>query len=180
MPVLETERLILRLPELIDVPRIQMLVSERDVAATTLNIPHPYPENGAVEWFERQQALAEAGNPNQTFAIILKSENQFIGSLAVRVNRDHANAELGYWIGKPYWGQGYMSEAVKRVLRYGFEELRLHRIYSNHFGHNPASGRVMQKAGMTYEGTFPQHILKWGEFVDLVHYGITRADYERA
>ncbi|MBZ0279365.1 MAG: GNAT family N-acetyltransferase [Anaerolineae bacterium] len=176
-PALESERLILRMPTFEDVPRIQEFVSDRAIAATTLNIPHPYPEDGAVAWVQRRYKLAESGD-DHCFAMILKAENRLIGAVMIRINHEHAHAEMGYWLGKPYWGQGYMTEAVRRVVQFGFDDLRLQRVYANHLGMNPASGRVMQKAGMRYEGTFPKHILKWGVFVDLVHYGITREDYE--
>ena len=82
------------------------------------------------------------------------------------------NGELGYWIGKPYWGRGYCTEAAREMVRYGFEILGLHRIHSNHFGSSPASGRVMQKIGMIREGTRREHYKKWGEYEDRVEYGL--------
>jgi len=177
-PTLETARLILRVPVMEDAPRVQELVSDQAIAATTLNIPHPYPENGAVEWVERRLKMAEAGEGEYGYAIIHKAQAQFIGTITMRVNQEHARAEVGYWLGKTYWGEGYMTEALCRLIQFGFEDLLLQRVYANHLHINPASGRVMQKAGMRYEGTFPKHILKWGEFVDLVNYGITREDYD--
>ncbi|NEP60397.1 MAG: GNAT family N-acetyltransferase, partial [Symploca sp. SIO2G7] len=91
---------------------------------------------------------------------------------------ENANAELGYWIGVLYWSKGYCTEAAKAVVQYGFEVIGLHRIQAAHFPHNPASGRVMQKIGMSYEGYRRQHILKWGKFEDLELYGILKSDWQ--
>ena len=85
---------------------------------------------------------------------------------------------MGYWIGKPYWTKGYASESTRALLQYGFDTLGLNRIFAHHMTKNPQSGRVMQKIGMTYEGTLPQHIRKGDDFEDLTLYGITRNQYD--
>ena len=77
----------------------------------------------------------------------------------------------------PYWKQGYCTEAARAVLRYGFETRGLNRIGARHLARNPASGRVMQKLGMHYEGTRRQHVLKWGVFEDIVLYAILKSEY---
>ena len=87
------------------------------------------------------------------------------------------HGELGYWLGVPFWNQGYCTEAALAVVQYGFEVLRLHRIYASHMIRNPASGRIMQKIGMTYEGCQRQHVQKWGVFEDLATYGILQSEY---
>ncbi len=74
----------------------------------------------------------------------------------------------------------YVTEAARAVINFGFEKLSLHRIQATHFGNNPASGRVMQKVGMLYEGCRRQHTLKWGEYRDIKLYGILRYDWETA
>ena len=93
------------------------------------------------------------------------------------LSQPHANAEMGYWIGKPYWNQGYGTEAAGGILQYAFEQLDLNRVYAAHFRRNPASGRIMQKIGMTYEGCLRQHIKKWDSFEDMEYYGILRSEY---
>jgi RimJ/RimL family protein N-acetyltransferase len=80
-------------------------------------------------------------------------------------------------MGVPFWNHGYCSEAARALVTYGFEQMGLHRIYAFHFARNPASGRVMQKAGMTCEGTLRQHVKKWERYEDLVAYGILRSEY---
>ena len=91
----------------------------------------------------------------------------------------HRHAELGYWIGVPYWGNGYATEAAKAVVRYGFEQIKLNRIFAHHFKHNPASGKVLRNIGMKYEGCMRQHVLKWGQFVDLELYSILHEEIDR-
>ena len=78
-----------------------------------------------------------------------------------------------------YWGKGYATEAAREMLGYGFESLGLHRIFATCFPHNPASGRILKKIGMQYEGCQRQHLLKWGQFVDSELYGILRREWAR-
>jgi len=96
----------------------------------------------------------------------------------VRIEPDHRRAELGYWVGVPYWGNGYATEAARAVVKYGFGTLGLHRIFASHFANNPASARVLRKIGMRYEGRLRGHVLKWGEFLDLEMYGMLASDAE--
>jgi RimJ/RimL family protein N-acetyltransferase len=174
---LETERLRLRPAELADAPALQALVSDRRIAATTLNIPYPYPDNGALDWLQRLQERRAQGHEDVTFAIIRKSDSTLMGAVGIHP-RHSFQAEIGYWIGVPYWGQGYMTEAVRRVIKFGFDVMNLQRIHAWYFTHNPASARVMQKAGMTFEGVMRQHYVKWGAFVDAGCYSILRHEFE--
>ena len=111
-------------------------------------------------------------------AVTLLSDGRQIGGIGLRVDDQHKNAELGYWLGVPYWGQDYATEASRRMLRFGFEDLQLHRIYASHFSHNPASGRILRKLGMRYEGCQREHLLKWDRFVDSELYGILRREWQ--
>jgi RimJ/RimL family protein N-acetyltransferase len=96
----------------------------------------------------------------------------------LRVDNQNQHAELGYWIGLPHWGNGYATEAATEVLRYGFEDLQLHRIFASHFAHNPASGGILKKLGMHYEGCQRQHLRKWDQFVDSELYGLLRQEWD--
>jgi len=174
MSVLETKRLLLRPLELSDADLMLPLVNDYDVAANTLNIPFPYPDDMAAEFIARAQSYWQDGSA-YTFAIVRKDDTTFMGCIGLHPN-SHRAAEMGYWLGKLFWGQGYATEAASRLLHYAFEELDLNRVFASHFASNLASGRVMQKAGMTYEGTMRQHVLKWGSFKDLVYYAIVRGD----
>jgi RimJ/RimL family protein N-acetyltransferase len=96
--------------------------------------------------------------------------------VGLRIEADHGRAELGYWIGVPYWGNGYATEASRTLVKYGFETLGLHRIFASHVVRNSASARVLRKIGMRHEGCQRGHILKWGEFLDLEIYGMLASD----
>jgi RimJ/RimL family protein N-acetyltransferase len=113
-------------------------------------------------------------------AIRLRSDGRLCGGVGLHPETPHHHAELGYWIGVPYWGNGYATEAAKAVVRYGFEHLKLNRIFAHHFKHNPASGKVLRKIGMKHEGCMRQHVLKWGQFVDLELYSILRQEMDSA
>ena len=168
---LETQRLHLRPFSLTDVPIIQKLAGDEAIAATTLNIPHPYEDGMAEEWIGSHQERFEKGEAI-IFAITLRDEKTLIGAIGLEINQPHERAELGYWIGKPYWNKGYCTEAAKEVVRFGFVTYKMHRIYATHFSRNKASGRVMEKIGMQHEGRLRRHVKKWGRFEDLEIYGI--------
>ncbi len=147
-PELRTGRLVLRPFTLADAPTVQRLAGDRDIASNTLNVPHPYEDGMAKAWISTHQQQFQDGDL-VNFAIVLQRDGALIGAISLmEINRQHENTELGYWIGKPYWNNGYCTEAARAVVRYGFSVLGLHRIHSVHLGRNPASGRVMKKAGM--------------------------------
>jgi [ribosomal protein S5]-alanine N-acetyltransferase len=176
-PTLTTDRLVLRPFARTDAPLVQRLAGEREVALNTEHIPHPYPDGAAVAWIETHQEKFDAAG-EIVFAIDLRGDG-LIGAIGIIPNRAHDRAEIGYWIGKPFWNKGYASEAAAAVIRFGFEELKLNKIVAVHFSRNPASGRVMQKNGMRHEGTLRQNHKKWGQYVDVEAYGILREEWER-
>ncbi len=175
-PVLETARLRLRPYALTDAPDLQRLAGDQAIAATTLNIPHPYPDGAAEVWIGTH-AAKWAAQEELIFAITLRATGGLLGSAGLMIQAAHGQAELGYWIGVPYWNQGYATEAVRAVLDCGFLTLELSRIHAHHMTHNPASGRVMEKAGMRREGFSPQALKKDGRLVDAVFYGALRHEW---
>jgi len=175
-PVLKTRRLLLRAAEPRDAAEIRRLAGAREVAATTLNIPHPYPEGAAESWIARQAQGWQDGT-DAGFSIFERDEEALVGGVGLRLAPDHRRAELGYWIAVPYWNRGYCTEAAVETLRFGFEELALYRIHASHFANNPASGRVMEKIGMRHEGCRRGHVLKWGEFLDLEEYAVLAEEW---
>ena len=170
--ILRTKRLVLRPFTLADAPRVQELAGAREVALNTLMIPHPYPDGAAEEWIGTHEAKLAEGVMN--FAI---DDGALVGAIGLIVKRADDVAEIGYWIGVPYWGRGYATEAAAEVVRYGFEERGLNKIYAACFVRNPASGRVLQKLGMRREGTLRQQHKKWDEYVDVDFYGILRREF---
>ena len=176
-PPLLTEKLLLRSLTLEDAQDVQHLAGERDIASTLSNMPHPYEDGMAEEWirscsgkFEKDEAL--------NFAIIRRTDKKLIGEIELRLDRENESGELGYWIGKPYWNCGYATEAARAVVAYGFEVLKLNRVQAKHFKRNAASRRVLEKIGMCYEGCLRQHVKKWGNFEDIIGYGMLKADYD--
>jgi [ribosomal protein S5]-alanine N-acetyltransferase len=131
-----------------------------------------YKDGMAEEWIGTH-ATKLAKDESVSFAITLRSSGALVGAIGLELSVEHSRAELGYWIGKQYWGQGIATEAAREIMIYGFEALGLRRIYAHHIARNPASGRVMAKIGMKHEGTLRQHIKKWGFFEDAEVWGIT-------
>lgn len=170
-PVLETPRLLLRPFALSDAPEVQRLAGALEVADTTLNLPHPYEDGVAEAWISGHAARFAAGEA-AVCAIVLRDGARLIGCIGLSRDKRHRRAELGYWLGLPYWNREYMTEAAGALVEYGFSRLDLHKIEASHLARNPASGRVMEKIGMTREGRLGGHILKNGMFEDLVVYGL--------
>jgi RimJ/RimL family protein N-acetyltransferase len=154
---------------------VHKLAAERVIASTTLNIPYPYEEGMAEAWIAAQESAWELGEA-ATFAITEATEG-FVGVIGLSIEPNHWRAEAGYWVGLPYWGRGYATEALAAIIAFGFRQLDLNRIHATHFTRNPASGRVMIKAGMRFEGCLRQHFLKWGQFEDVASYSILRSEY---
>jgi RimJ/RimL family protein N-acetyltransferase len=174
LPWLETARLILRPYRETDIAELVPLIGTREVAATTLRIPYPYTEREASDF------LARAGDSEDEIrlAITLRADGRLCGGIGLRLAPEHQHAELGYWLGVPYWGQGFGSEAARELMRYGFEDLNLHRIFASHFKGNSASGKILKKIGMRYEGCQRQHIRKWDQHIDSELYGILRQEWK--
>jgi len=175
-PTLKTDRLTLRPFALDDANVLRPLVGDKDIAATTLSIPHPYPDGEAERWISKTHEKYQEGIA-AAFAIILNDTGKIVGSISIWIEHKHSHAELGYWIGKPYWNNGYCTEAGQAILSYGFKERDLNRIHAHHMTKNPQSGKVMQKMGMSYEGTLRQHVMKDGKYQNLAIYAITKDQY---
>ncbi|MEP6832618.1 MAG: GNAT family N-acetyltransferase [Gemmatimonas sp.] len=172
LPRLVTERLLLRPFSPSDGPDVERLAGAREVADTTLTIPHPYPVGGGTEWilthadaWERDQGL--------TLAICVGTDDETpIGAISVQFSVQHSHGELGYWIGAGHWGQGYATEAAFAIMSHAFTALALHRMQARHFTRNPASGRVLQKLGMQLEGIHRDAYTRWSVFEDVAVYAL--------
>lgn len=173
-PALLTPRLLLRPFTAADAPAVQRLAGEAVVAEMTLNIPHPYEDGMAEAWIATHRAAWEAGTA-VTFAITTLT-GELRGTVSLQITPAHRRGELGYWIGQPYWGEGLATEAVIAVLRFAFDDLALNRVQASHLPRNPASGRVMEKAGMHREGLHRERYLKGAQFEDVVEYAILRSE----
>jgi RimJ/RimL family protein N-acetyltransferase len=112
-----------------------------------------------------------------TYAVADRTTDALLGAVGIMLSMPHSRGELGYWIGIPYWNRGYCTEAVRALMAFAFRSLGLHRLEARHFTRNPASGRVMQKLGMTLEGTHRDAFLRWDRFEDVAMYGILRDEW---
>lgn len=176
LPRLLTERLLLRPFTVDDGPRVEQLAGAREVADTTLSLPHPYPVGGGVQWIATH-AAAWQGRERCTLAVsLLSAPNDVLGAIALDLSTVHARGELGYWIGKEFWNRGYATEASSALIEFAFHDLGLHRVQARHFLRNPSSGRVMQKVGMHLEGVLRDAYVRWGRFEDVAMYAILNPD----
>ena len=175
-PECVSARLRLRPFQLTDAPDVQAICSNRTIAEMTRTIPHPYPPGAAREWIESlEQKWAEGASV--TFAIERRERPGVVGAIGLMIDPSNEHAELGYWIAPACWGQGIATEAARETIAFGFQELGLHRIFAHHMTHNPASGRVLAKAGMVREGLLRHHVKKWGVFRDIIVYGVISGEW---
>ncbi|NLA78030.1 MAG: GNAT family N-acetyltransferase [Erysipelothrix sp.] len=173
---LTTSRLRLRRFTLDDVAATAQLCNNINLYQATANLPYPYTEDHATSWITSHQKAWEEGLGFE-WALVDKKTDQLLGCVGIFIDKEHQRGEIGYWIGEPFWNQGYASEAAQAIINHGFEELQLNRIFACHLAFNQASGRVMEKAGMFYEGTLKSHHNKDGTLHDMVYYGILKDDY---
>jgi RimJ/RimL family protein N-acetyltransferase len=178
-PTLRTRRLVLRPFRADEGPRVDELAGDRAIADTTANVPHPYPAGGG-QAFIATHAPRWAAGEDAVFAMALAETDETIGVISLQVNPVGNLAVLGYWLGHAYWNNGYTTEAARAVIDFGFERMGLNRIEATYLMRNPASGRVMEKAGMTLEGVMRQAMRKWGVYEDVGMQSILRSDWEAA
>jgi ribosomal-protein-alanine N-acetyltransferase len=144
MCVLESERLILRPHRPTDIEAMAVWLSDYDVSKMLLRIPHPYREDDAEAFIAREPS------DEQVFVIERKADGVFLGSIGINPVPDH---EFGYWLGKPYLGFGYTTEAARRLVTYAFERFGVDALRSGFFADNPASGHVLAKLGARHNGS---------------------------
>ncbi|MBW8709138.1 MAG: GNAT family N-acetyltransferase [Alphaproteobacteria bacterium] len=168
MCILETNRLILRAPLPSDIASITAWLGDYDVARMTSRAPHPYSEDDA-------EAFVAAGEPNR-FVIARKTDGLFMGLTSLQAGDDY---EFGYWLGKPFWGHGYATEAAHRLVLYAFEALGLETVHAGWFYDNPASGHVLAKLGARHNGSHMRDCRARGMAVLCHDMLLTRADFLR-
>jgi RimJ/RimL family protein N-acetyltransferase len=135
-------------------------------------LPYPYTENDAEDFI---RAMLSA-DKDSTFAFAITLDDKVIGSIGVfrQDNIHYRTAEMGYYIGEPYWGNGYMTNAIKQVCEYVFKNTDIIRIFAEPFTYNIASCRALEKAGFQYEGTLKSNAVKCGNIVDMKMYALIR------
>lgn len=147
---LDTARLRLRRLERADASAITALLADGVVARTTSNIPHPFDQSCALGFIADMERAAAAGQ-GYALAIERTTDRALVGCIGFEVQG--LTAEIGYWVGRDCWGRGYATEAVRRLLRLLFKNFRLSAVRAAALTHNPASCRVLEKAGLSYQCT---------------------------
>lgn len=176
LPILETPRLMLRPLRMSDCQDVFAYSRDPEVARHVLWDAHQSisQTRSYLRYILRQYRNGEPSS----YGIVWKENEQVIGSIGFMwLNTENRSAEIGYSLARPYWNRGIMSEALCAVLKMAFTTLRLHRVEAQHETDNPASGRVMLKAGMRREGTMRGRIFNKGRFVDVDVYGILQEDW---
>jgi [ribosomal protein S5]-alanine N-acetyltransferase len=175
-PVLETERLILRRLKTSDAQDMFEFAMHRDVSKYVSWEPHESIER--AEKFIKSTIEHYDNDESGELGMELKENGKLIGSMGfVKFNPQDLCGEIGYTLSRDYWGKGIMTEAVKCIIRFAFEEMKINRIEAVHFSENEASGRVMQKAGMSFEGLLRQRRFAKGRYWDLKYYAILKSDW---
>jgi [ribosomal protein S5]-alanine N-acetyltransferase len=160
-----------------DKPALVKHLHSKDVYNTTLNIPHPYLESHAESWIQRRIEHAERVGREVSLAI-RDTEGKLIGVVgadSLELGTTH-KAEIGYWLAKPFWGQGIMTDAVRAYVDYAFGDLQLLKLTAHTFESNVASARVLEKNGFELEGHLRKHFIKDGELLDARFYGLLKED----
>lgn len=160
-----------------DIPTIQELCNDERINVTTLSLPFPYTIEHATDWYERQ-AKGWTEGASCCLGITLADTGELIGDVSLNLWLKHKTAMIGFYIGVPYWGNGYMTEAAHAMLGFGFGVLDLNRIEAGHFAGNHASGKVQRKIGLVYEGTRRSYFVVRGERTDDILHAIVREDFE--
>jgi RimJ/RimL family protein N-acetyltransferase len=175
-PELITERLILRPFKQSDAEQVQLLANHEKISLTT-NLPYPYTLEMAKGWIQTHKPRFQ-DRKDATYAITLKKTGEIVGTISLMdISEKSSHARIGFWVGVPYWNNGYCTEAGRAILEYGFKERNLNRIYTGYMKSNLASGRVLEKLGMKYEGTQREQITMLGEYEDLVLVGLLRKEW---
>lgn len=136
----------------------------------TDGFPHPYKEENGKMFIE----FATKDNPIHIFAIDINGEA--VGGIGLHPQQDihKKNAELGYWLAEPFWGNGIIKKAIHEIVDFGFKTYDIDRIFARPFGTNIPSQKVLQKAGFKLEGSFKNTLFKNGEYLDELIYAMYR------
>jgi ribosomal-protein-alanine N-acetyltransferase len=158
-----------------DKPALIQHLNDPDIYHRTLRIPFPYTDATADEWLALVAKITQQQGRPVHFAI-RNADDALVGGCGFdgfQVGKSH-RAEVGYWLAKPYWGQGIMTAVVQQLCHHAFDEFGLVKITAHVFSHNPASARVLEKCGFQQEGFLRKHFLKDGQFIDARLFALLR------
>ena len=173
MCTLETERLILRTPRPGDIAGMVVWLGDYNVSRNMARVPHPYGEEDA----EMFVAGIRREGRHYAFSIVRKSDGCFMGGTGL--HEDATGFEFGYWLGAPFWGQGYATEAAHRLVTFAFQDLGQATVHAGWFYDNPASGHVLAKLGARHNGSAMRESRARGMAILCHDMLLTRTDFLR-
>ena len=148
MAILESERLILRPPRPADIPAMAVWLGDFSVSRNLARVPYPYTEADAEDFVTNH---GRHGNGHYNFIITHKLDGLFMGGIGL--NREEKGHEFGYWLGRPFWGQGFATEAARSLVQFAFASQGVSFVWAGWFHDNPASGHVLAKLGARHNGS---------------------------
>lgn len=173
MKTIKTKRFILRPMMLKDAKDLARNMNNWNVIRNLSAIPFPYELKDAKKWLVKTVAEMKKEEPAD-FVYAIQIDDEVVGAIgAHRIVHGH-KAEIGYWLAEEHWGNGIMSEAVAEFMTYIFFQFKLHRVFARAYDFNKGSMRVMEKAGMQFEGIEFKGALKDGNYIDCHVYAKTR------
>lgn len=164
--MLETERVSFRYFKKSDIDDLVKICND-EIFNQFIPLPYPYDENDAKFWIAKMPQKRKYGL-EYDFAVIKKDDKALIGSISLTIDKKYACGELGCWIARPFWGQGYATEVMKKIIEFSFANIGLHKVYAKCYKENIASAKVIQKCGLTKIGVLTEHALKNGKFHDCI------------
>lgn len=180
---LETKRLILRDITKKDIPALIENINNLKVSKWLSLVPYPYKLKDAKWWVDHcKKNLKKKPRESYEFVIELKSEKKQIGGIGLsHVDSFQGTAELGFWLGEKYWKQGYISEAIPKMLDFGFNKLKFRRIWAGAFKGNAASINSQKKFGFRYEGTHRKAVRakSTGKIHDALYYALLKEKWRK-
>lgn len=176
---LETDRLILRPPVPADAPAIQRLAGDWEVARYTARIPHPYEDGMAEAWLASLRKPA-AGDAEIVLAVERRSDGAVLGCMGLLLEPTAGNAEVGYWLGRSFWGKGYATEALSALVGFAFDHFGLSQVTASAMPENSGSIRVQEKVGFAFVGEGEEPAPARGGPVKVERRLLTRAAFERS
>ena len=180
---LSTKRLTIKDIKPVDADSIRENINNLNVSKYLLTVPHPYTKKD-IKWWVNHCAEKQKEKPKTSyeFGISIKPSNKIVGGVGLsNINKEQGTAELGYWIGESYWRQGYVSEAVKELINFGFNKLKLRRLVIPAFIENKGSNALAKKLGFTFEGTLRKacKAKSTGKIHDEHIYGLLKSEWKK-
>ncbi|QQE13496.1 GNAT family N-acetyltransferase [Planctomycetota bacterium] len=174
----ETDRLVIRQFSEADAPKVFEMLSDEEIARNA-GAPWPYEMKHATGWISMHDDLFKKGE-TLPYAIEVKDTEELIGCVSLNnMYTPNGPGDLGFWLGRNYWGNGYATEAAKCMIEIGFQTLGLNKVYTFCLSGNVGSEHVLKKCGLIREGVLRQQMPRGGKFIDMIYYGILREEWSQ-